>query len=92
MKNTHHAEMTELIIGRDLSWMDKAVVCEADAEEPQTAAAVRRRKKPKPRAQQAPTKRKIAHYGKLTAPLALSPVKPRKAKPRFPSTIPAGEK
>jgi len=22
MKNTHHAEMTELIIGRDLSWMD----------------------------------------------------------------------
>lgn len=22
MKNTHHAEMTELVIGRDLSWMD----------------------------------------------------------------------
>ena len=24
MKNTHHAEMTELVIGRDLSWMDDA--------------------------------------------------------------------
>ena len=22
MKNTHHAEMTELLIGRDLSWFD----------------------------------------------------------------------
>lgn len=25
MKNTHHAEMTELVIGRDLSWMNDAV-------------------------------------------------------------------
>ncbi len=24
MKNTHHAEMTELVIGRDLSWMPDA--------------------------------------------------------------------
>jgi hypothetical protein len=24
MKNTHHAEMTELVIGRDLSWMSDA--------------------------------------------------------------------
>jgi DNA adenine methylase len=23
MKNTHHAEMTELLIGRDLSWLDR---------------------------------------------------------------------
>ena len=23
MKNTHHAEMQELVIGRDLSWMDQ---------------------------------------------------------------------
>jgi DNA adenine methylase len=22
MKNTHHAKMTELLIGRDLAWMD----------------------------------------------------------------------
>jgi len=22
MKNTHHAKMTELLIGRDLSWID----------------------------------------------------------------------
>lgn len=29
MKNTHHAEMTELVIGRDLSWMDDTDrVCE----------------------------------------------------------------
>lgn len=29
MKNTHHAEMTELVIGRDLSWMDDTErVCE----------------------------------------------------------------
>jgi hypothetical protein len=33
MKNTHHAEMTELIIGRDLSWMnDTGRVCESPAE------------------------------------------------------------
>ncbi|NTV46813.1 MAG: DNA adenine methylase [Chlorobiales bacterium] len=30
MKNTHHAEMTELVIGRDLSWMDDTErVCES---------------------------------------------------------------
>lgn len=30
MKNTHHAEMTELVIGRELSWMDDtARVCES---------------------------------------------------------------
>jgi DNA adenine methylase len=30
MKNTHHAEMTELVIGRDLSWMDDtARLCES---------------------------------------------------------------
>ena len=23
IKNTHHAEMQELVIGRDLSWMDQ---------------------------------------------------------------------
>jgi DNA adenine methylase len=23
MKNTHHAKMEELVIGRDLSWMDQ---------------------------------------------------------------------
>lgn len=29
MKNTHHAEMTELVIGRDLSWMDDTLrLCE----------------------------------------------------------------
>ena len=28
MKNTHHAEMTELVIGRDLSWMPEAPVME----------------------------------------------------------------
>lgn len=33
MKNTHHAEMTELVIGRDLSWMKNAErVCEPDAK------------------------------------------------------------
>lgn len=33
MKNTHHAEMTELIIGRDLSWMnDTRRVCEPPTE------------------------------------------------------------
>jgi DNA adenine methylase len=33
MKNTHHAEMTELVIGRDLSWMDDtARVCESAPE------------------------------------------------------------
>ncbi len=32
MKNTHHAEMTELVIGRDLSWMDDTTrVCESAA-------------------------------------------------------------
>ncbi len=30
MKNTHHAEMTEFVIGRDLSWMDdRERVCES---------------------------------------------------------------
>lgn len=29
MKNTHHAEMTELVIGRDLKWMEsKSILCE----------------------------------------------------------------
>ncbi len=33
MKNTHHAEMTELVIGRDLSWMkNTGRVCESPAE------------------------------------------------------------
>ncbi|MCF8169208.1 MAG: DNA adenine methylase [Rhodoferax sp.] len=33
MKNTHHAEMTELVIGRDLSWMDGTErVCEPSTE------------------------------------------------------------
>ena len=33
MKNTHHAEMTELVIGRDLSWMDDIYrVCESPVE------------------------------------------------------------
>ena len=37
MKNTHHAKMEELVIGKDLSWMDRyeAVhepVCEYKAE------------------------------------------------------------
>lgn len=33
MKNTHHAEMTELVIGRDLSWMaDITRVCEEPEE------------------------------------------------------------
>lgn len=33
MKNTHHAKMTELVIGRDLSWMnDTGRVCESPAE------------------------------------------------------------
>ncbi|MEY4978767.1 MAG: hypothetical protein RLZZ352_1037 [Pseudomonadota bacterium] len=32
MKNTHHAEMTELVIGRDLSWMDDCTrLCEPAA-------------------------------------------------------------
>ena len=29
MKNTHHAEMTELVIGRDLSWMSEVRVAKA---------------------------------------------------------------
>ncbi len=33
MKNTHHAEMTELVIGRELSWMDATTrVCESAPE------------------------------------------------------------
>lgn len=33
MKNTHHAEMTELVIGRDLSWMDDTTrVCEPSVD------------------------------------------------------------
>lgn len=33
MTNTHHAEMKELVIGRDLSWMDDApLVCEKAAK------------------------------------------------------------
>ena len=33
MKNTHHAEMTELVIGKNLSWMDDTErVCEPSAE------------------------------------------------------------
>lgn len=37
MKNTHHAEMTELLIGRELSWIDaRSTVCEVPGEASQT--------------------------------------------------------
>lgn len=46
MTNTHHATMEELVIGRDLSWMDRFPA----VHEPETMYAVRKRKgNPKPK-------------------------------------------
>ncbi len=50
MKNTHHAEMTELLIGRDLGWMDYEWVMTEEPppyriNPPQTIKSARKRKK-----------------------------------------------
>ena len=39
MKNTHHAEMDELLIGRDLSWVEAGGVFREDSAPYKTANA-----------------------------------------------------